>query len=84
MSNCAFVSIADWMMTHGWVWPHQSGVVLLRRFEFVLVLLHHAGEAAGVGRGAREVVRLGDGWSSTAQCRTTKTQESTLPSEKCS
>jgi len=38
---------------------HQPGVVLV--LGLVLVLLHHAGEAAGVGGGAGKVLSLGDG-----------------------
>lgn len=39
---------------------HQSSVVLLLCLVLVLVLLHYAGKAAGVGGGAGKVLSLGD------------------------
>lgn len=39
---------------------HQSSVVLLLCLMLVLVLLHYAGKAAGVGGGAGKVLSLGD------------------------
>lgn len=47
---------------------HLSGVVLV----LALVLLHYAGEAAGVGGGAREVLSLWDGRRPATHGQTTR------------
>lgn len=57
-----------------WTWiitlpvsTHLSSVVLL----LCLVLLHHAGKAAGVGGRAGKVLSLGDGWRPATHRQTT-------------